>query len=211
MHVFTWWWIHWATMEAGTKNTEDTDLPEFKAPGSKGQGACMYSSPDCLPTSSSPFSTLNSAHYRALCCTCKLGWRACGKCVLPPLPFPSPFPPFAPLSLSPCWKVRSEFHLLACCKFQRIIVSMKSSNSGRQFQHYNNTGTPPLWAPILPSITPQCPSDTSGISLQRLHPHTRTHTHTDIHIPTHSQTITHKQIHIYEHMCPRWSSVVLFS
>lgn len=71
--------------------------------------------------------------------------------------------------------------LPACCKFPRIIVSMKGSNSERQFQQqYNNTGTPPLRAPIFPSVAPLCPSDTSGVSLQSLRPrsHIFTHTHT---------------------------------
>lgn len=81
---------------------------------------------------------------------------------------------------SPCCLLKSTLWipLLACCKFPRIIVSMESSNSERQLQQqYNNTGTPPLWAPILFSITPLCPSNTSGVSLQRLHPH---HSHTHI-------------------------------
>ena len=83
----------------------------------------------------------------------------------------------------------------------RIIVSMKGSNSERQFQQqYNNTGTPPLWAPILSSVTPLCPSDTSGVSLQRLHQHTHTHTqththtHTHMHITKHMHTLTHTQL-----------------
>lgn len=83
----------------------------------------------------------------------------------------------------------------------RIIVSMKGSNSERQFQQqYNNTGTPPLWAPILCSITPLCPSDTSGVSLQRLHQHTHTRRHTcthtcaHMHITKHMHTLTHTQL-----------------
>lgn len=78
----------------------------------------------------------------------------------------------------------------------RIIVSMKGSNSERQFQQqYNNTGTPPLWAPILCSITPLCPSDTSGVSLQRLHQHTHTRRHTCTHTCTLQNTCTRSLTH----------------
>lgn len=103
-------------------------------------------------------------------CTCKKRRGACGNTAPPSLPLPPTSPP--PQKLLSLLK---KFLLLHCCKFLGIIVSSKGSNSERQFQqHYNNTGTPPLWAPVLSSITPLCPSDTSGVSLQRLHQHTHT-------------------------------------
>ncbi len=160
-----------------------------KSQRTKGHSACMHSSPP--PSSSSPPLPPSSPHCSALRAHTSLFAHANREeqhvervQYLFYLSLPPP-PPL--LSLL---KSQSEFLLLDCCKFLRIIVSMKGSNSERQFQQqYNNTGTPPLWAPILSSVTPLCPSDTSGVLLQSLHQHTHTCTAANMH--THSHTHTH--------------------
>lgn len=63
--------------------------------------------------------------------------------------------------------------------------------------------------PVLPSITPLCLSDTSGVSLQRQQ--NRSHTHSNKSMHPHTHTARHKQFHTYGHVRPRWSGAALLT
>lgn len=202
MHMFTWQWIHWAAPEAGSKNTDDADLPGSKARGTKGQGARMHSSPS-PPSSSSPFTSqqstvLSSAGLiRAAHADGGGGRGACGKSAPPPLPSSPPLLPPLLHSLL-VEKYHSEFLLPACCKFpennreyERLKLGATVSTAVQQYRNTSSLGPHPLLHHPTVSLWHLGCFVTKAPST---HTHTQTHMHTHMHITKHMHTLTHTQL-----------------
>lgn len=129
--------------------------------------------------------------------TCTQGRGACGKRVYP---LPPPLPLHSSPPFTPCWKVRCEFFLLVLViwpewwQVWKVQAQSDSSSSRTTIQEHLLSR-----APIHSSVTLLCPSDTSGVPLQRLHKHTHTLAltmHPRSHIHNHAQTNPHTWTHV---------------